>query len=170
MARNDVDVLQERWRLLLTLSPPPNVRQMIEEQLAALGSDVTPAAGPAASPADPLNGAISVRVSLADELQSKVNAGAMLFLVAREPGRPGPPVAVVRQSAENLPSLLTISDANAMLPGRTISGLERVQLIARIANSGEPTAQPGDISGEVVLETSAALAEPVSIRLDSIVP
>jgi cytochrome c-type biogenesis protein CcmH len=93
----------------------------------------------------------------------------VLFLVAREPARPGPPIAVVKQSAANLPAVIEISDANAMLPGRTISTLERVKLIARISISGEPTAQPGDISGETVLETSIAFSDTVVIEMDQVV-
>jgi cytochrome c-type biogenesis protein CcmH len=170
MARNDVGVLEERWRRLLALSPPPNVRQMIEEQLAGLGStDLNTGTAPTVLSSAAEKGAVSVQVSVSDNLSSRINPGAVLFLVAREPGRPGPPVAVVRQSAGNLPALIKISDANAMLPGRSISALERVQLIARISNSGEPIAQPGDISGEVVLETSTAFSDTIIIDMDQLV-
>lgn len=170
MARNDIDLLEERWGRLLTLSPPPNVRQMIEEQLAALGStSLDVGTAPMASSAAAEKAAISVQVSVSDDLSSRVSSGAVLFLVAREPDRPGPPVAVVRRSAGNLPAVIDISDANAMLPGRTISTLERVKLIARISNSGEPTAQPGDISGETVLETSIAFSDTVVIKMDQVV-
>jgi cytochrome c-type biogenesis protein CcmH len=170
MARNDINTVEERWRRLLALSPPPNVRQMIEEQLAGLGSiDLNADTTPMASSSAVEKGAINVQVSVSDDLSSRINPGAVLFLVAREPDRPGPPVAVVRQSAENLPGLIRISDANAMLPGRSISSLERVQLIARISNSGEPIAQPGDISGEVVLETSTAFSDTIIIDMDQLV-
>ncbi len=170
MARNDIDAVEERWRRLLALSPPPNVRQMIEEQLAALGAtDLDAETTPMASSSGVEKGAISVQVSVSDDLSSRINPGAVLFLVAREPDRPGPPIAVVRQSAENLPRLIRISDANAMLPGRSISALERVQLIARISNSGEPIAQPGDISGERILETSMAISDTVIIDMNQVV-
>jgi cytochrome c-type biogenesis protein CcmH len=168
MTRNDVPLLQERWRRLLTLSPPPNVRQMIEEQLAALGPAES---GENVAPVTPtvVQGAIKVRVAVTDELLAQIDPGAVLFLVAREPARPGPPIAVVRQSAANLPAVIEISDANAMLPGRSISALDRVQLIARISNSGEPIAQAGDISGERILETATAQSELVIIDLDQVV-
>jgi cytochrome c-type biogenesis protein CcmH len=169
-SRNDIPLLLERWQRLLELGPPPNIRQMIEEQLAALGTagmdqGVSPA--PAAGEAN--KGLITVQVAVAGELSSRIKPGAVLFLIAREPSRPGPPIAVVRQMAEDLPAVIEISDANAMLPGRTISGLERVQLIARISNSGEPIAQSGDISGERVLDTSAAQSETITIDLDQVV-
>ena len=40
MVRNDVDAFRERWQLLLTLSPPDDVRALIESQLA--GVDALP--------------------------------------------------------------------------------------------------------------------------------
>jgi cytochrome c-type biogenesis protein CcmH len=174
MARNDIPLLRQRWQRLLALSPPPDVRQMIEAQLAALDPAVTAEDGdedgvPGAASSVVEKGVISVRVAVVNELSSLIKPGAVLFLVAREPARPGPPIAVVKQSAANLPAVIEISDANAMLPGRSISGLDRVQLIARISNSGEPIAQPGDISGERILETATALSETVTIDLDQVV-
>ena len=166
-ARDDPDGWRTRWEHLLALSPPPEVRRMIEAQLAGLGPSSVPASSGAGDDAD--DGGIDVRISVADALSGRINPGAMLFLVAREPGRPGPPVAVIRQSAANLPMTVRISDANAMLPGRTITALDRVQLIARIANGGNPVAQPGDISGEQTLQLDAAQADTVRIRMDQIV-
>jgi cytochrome c-type biogenesis protein CcmH len=170
MARNDIDVLTERWRRLLALSPPPNVRQMIEEQLAALGiTDLDTVATPTAGSSAAERGLIRVEVSVSDGIAARIDPGAVLFIVAREPERPGPPIAVVRQDARNLPAIIEISDANAMLPGRSISALARVHLIARITNSGEPTAQPGDMSGEAVIETSIAFSDTVVIDVNQVV-
>jgi len=64
--------------------------------------------------------------------------------------------------------VLNISDANAMMPGRTIASLPRVQLIARITNSGEPVAQPGDLFGERVWVASEASGDGVSIVVDQV--
>lgn len=164
MARNDTELVKVRWERLLQMSPPPNVRQIIEEHLAALGSAI-----PSAGDAGDAGRGIRVRISVADELVSRIKPGAMLFLVAREPGIPGPPVAVIRKSAGDLPMQVRLSDADSMLPGRTLSALDRVQLIARIANGGDPTAQPGDISGQRVLSTEVARNETVSIHMDQII-
>jgi cytochrome c-type biogenesis protein CcmH len=163
-ARNDMATLESRWRRLLDLSPPPQIRDFLEAQLNALGSEserqVEVEQG----------GGIDVQISVDDKLRPNIKPGATLFLVAREPGVPGPPIAVVRRNAGDLPMQVKISDADAMLPGRTLSGLAEVQLIARIANSGEPTAQPGDISGEVRFSRETVRSGGVSITMDTLSP
>jgi cytochrome c-type biogenesis protein CcmH len=150
--RGDFSVVRQRWETLLTLSPPPAVVNMIKEQLASLPAG---AAGPAqvapeTAPSPSSGDGINVRVDIAQNLVEKIKPGAMLFLVAREPDKPGPPMAAVRQGASSFPTLMRITDANAMLPGKSLAAIARVHLVARIANGGDPIAQPGDIFGEVI--------------------
>lgn len=158
MVRNDVPTFRDRWQRLLAMSPPEHIRAVIEAQLAMTDSDSGPAAAAESAPASISSAAtsaadsaatgIDVNVSVAEALSGRIGPDAVIYLVARDPGRPGPPVAVVRQAADTLPLQLTLTDENAMLPDRLLSSLERVQLIARVSNSGEPTAQPGDLYGE----------------------
>lgn len=166
-ARQDLPTLRQRWERLLAQSPPPNVKKMLEEQLAML-----PAAPgtPPTPPASPSEDGINVRVAIAADLRQKIKPGAMLFLVARAPDNPGPPVAVVRQGAVNFPTLMRISDANTMLPGQSLDTMDRVHLLARIANGGDPVAQPGDIFGEIFwTRADAEQPIPVDIVMDQVV-
>ena len=173
--RNDLDAFRQRWERLLDMSPPEDIRKLIVDQLVRLGSDVPSVAasgegGDATVPSARNQGAgIDVRVSVADELAENIETGATMFLVAREPNRPGPPVAAVRENAAALPMLIRITDADAMLPGRTLSALKQIQLVARIANGGDPIAQPGDIFGEIVLPMDAAQGKTVTIVIDQMV-
>ena len=73
----------------------------------------------------------------------QLGSQAVLFIFARAPGG-GPPLAVIRAAASSLPGQFTLSDANSMIPGRSLSGNEELALVARISASGEPTEQPGD--------------------------
>ena len=161
MTRNDVDTFRERWQLLLTMSPPDSIRAVIESQLEHVG------VGAGSAPPVATEQGINVNISVTDNLVDRVGPGAILFLVAREPDRPGPPVAVVRHDASALPATLKISDSNAMMAGRPLSSLARVQLIARITNSGDPAAQPGDLFGEAAW--AGDTGEGVSITVDRIV-
>ena len=54
------------------------------------------------------------------------------------------------EQAGGLPRVLRITDANAMLAGRTLSQLSRIKLIARVSNGGDALAQPGDVFGEAL--------------------
>ena len=82
----------------------------------------------------------------------------------------GPPLAVIRRQASDLPLTLAISDADIMLPGKTLASLASAKLVARIANGGDPIARPGDIYGEAQWVRTGASGSPVSILIDQVVP
>ena len=69
---------------------------------------------------------------------------AALFVIAREPGSSGPPLAVRRVLAPRLPLEIALTDADSMLPQRPLSAVSEVEIQARLSASGEPAAQPGD--------------------------
>ena len=167
-ARQDFAATRRRWERLLELSPPNNVREMLEQQLAMLPPGPDQPVPAQSAPAT--DAGINVRVDIASELKSRIKPGAMLFLVARAPERPGPPVAVVRQGAAAFPTLMRISDANAMLPGQSLGQLERIHFLARVANGGDAIAKPGDIFGEVYWSSeNQDPDDPVSIVMNQIV-
>ena len=112
---------------------------------------------------------ITVNVSVSDGLAGQVDPQAVLYLLARDPERPGPPLAVVRHEAASLPATLTLSDANAMMPGITLSSLPQLELVARITKSGKPVAQPGDLFGETQWSASEHSEKNISIMIDRIV-
>lgn len=169
LARGDTASVQRRWGRLLTLSPPDRVRTVIEDQLAALAEPDSGGTTPPPPTPATASSSIEVTVSIAEALAPKIAAGAALFLVARDANAGGPPVAVVRQSATELPVTLRISDANVMVAGRSLTDLDQIRLIARVANGGDPLAKPGDIFGETVLTSPVANIAPVSIVMDQIV-
>lgn len=173
MVRDDVTAFRDRWQRLLAMSPPEHIRAVIEAQLAMADSEraETGESTPASAPADSAGAGIDVNVSVAEALTGRIGPNAIVYLVARDPDRPGPPVAVVRQAAETLPLQLRLTDENAMLPDRLLSALTRVRLIARVSNSGDPTAQPGDLYGEAgwpATETDTD-TDGVSIVIDRLV-
>jgi len=140
-ARGDQPLLEARWLKLLSLDPPPPVRRIVSEQLQAMGTQL-----PEELTAD--DAAIEVQVALAEDLREQIGEGAVLFLVARDGDSPGPPLAAVRTQAGGFPRTLRLSDANAMIPGRSLKDVAEVRLIARVSNGGDALAQPGDVFGE----------------------
>ena len=159
-ARGDQSLLETRWLRLLSLNPPAPVRRIVSEQLQAMGTQL-----PEELAGD--DAAIEVQVALAEGLRQQVGEGAMLFLVARDGDRPGPPVAAVRIQAGGFPRTLRLSDANAMIPGRSLSDVADVRLIARVSNGGDALAQPGDIFGEARWSAGDG---PVTIVMNQVVP
>ena len=141
---------KERWQRLLALNPPPQVASLLEQSIATLeggGSGAAPVAADAAGTGGGTS--VNVAVSVSPSLADRVPAGAALFLLARDPTQPGPPFAAQRHQATELPLRAQLSDADAMMPGRTMSTAQQLTLIARISQSGQPTAGSGDLFGEV---------------------
>jgi cytochrome c-type biogenesis protein CcmH len=83
-------------------------------------------------------------VSLNPVLQREISAAAPVFVFVRAAENPGPPLAVVRKKADELPFEIALNDSHAMIPGRTISSAENIIVGVRISVSGNPERQPGD--------------------------
>ena len=173
LARGEPAVARERWTTLLALSPPERVRQIIETQLAELAGPAAASPAPQvaaqSAPAAGNGSGISVLVSVSDALRAQVSPSAPLFVFVRDAQNPGPPLAVIRRQARDLPVALQISDADIMLPGRTLASVGTATLVARIANGGDPIARPGDVYGEAKWQRATVPGGPVAIVIDRIV-
>jgi cytochrome c-type biogenesis protein CcmH len=168
LSRGDTASARARWEALLGLDPPQEVQQIIAAQLAQLDPGRT---APQPADAGPTTATgIDIRVSLADSLRNRISPSAPLFIFVRDSAQPGPPLAVVRRMASEMPLTLRISDADLMLPdGPGLSALESAALVARVANSGNPVAQPGDLYGEATWSGLDGAEKAISIRIDQIV-
>lgn len=142
MSRGEQPVARDLFARVLALNPPPEIRDIIQKQLRAIE-------GAPAESAAPTDGArVVVHVTLAPALASKVPAGALLFVAARDPKAPGPPFAAKRLPA-TFPVDVELSAADAMMPSRRITAGQQLEVVARIALGGTPTATAGDPFGQV---------------------
>lgn len=94
--------------------------------------------------------------------------GATVFVIARDAERPGPPVAVKRLTAGDLPARITLTDADAMLPDRGLNGIGTLELVARVALGGSASAVAGDI--ESAPWVGHPTTEPVQLHIDRRLP
>lgn len=159
----DKETAKTRWSKLLAQNPPEQIRQILVNQLAELGvvapqasSPATPAMGAASAmgaqnggPA-PTGRTVRVSVSIDPSLAGKAPAGTTLFVSAREPGIPGPPLAAVRLTTDVLPTTVVLSDANSMVEGRNLSSVGDVEIVAHVALAGAPMTTSGDLVGSVI--------------------
>jgi cytochrome c-type biogenesis protein CcmH len=152
MSRGETASARERFTRMLTLNPPPEIRHIIEKQLLVLDGGQAPQVAPPDQGAPAEQGAkaakVAVHVTLAPALASKVPAGAQLFVAARDPQAPGPPFAAKRLPA-TFPIDVELSAADAMMPSRRISAGQQLEIVARVALGGTPTATSGDPFGQV---------------------
>lgn len=100
---------------------------------------------PVASSSEPCR--IFGTVQIADELAAAAAPGTTLLVYANDTKAPGPPLAVLRLRVDRWPMSFILDDADAMIPGRNLSGSTNIQLEARVSPSGEALPQAGDLVG-----------------------
>jgi len=111
------------------------------------------------------NAEISGTVEITSKLARQAKSGATLFIYAKQPNAPGPPLAVLRVRAEHWPVSFTLNDGNAMVPGRNLSNANNVQIEARISKNGDALPQSGDLVGSVT-SVNPRDGHPVKISID----
>jgi len=191
----DNETAKRNWTKLLDANPPPEIREVIASQLRELGMDVP--AGTAAGPAAPamaansaappagMGGAgamgggmggdvapkgrtVRISVKIDPSIAAKLQPGVPVFIAAREPGIPGPPIAATRIASEDLPATVVLSDANTMIAGRDLSSVNDVEIVARVAFGGTAVTASGDLIGRSVQKKGAA--EELDVVINQVQP
>ncbi len=147
------------WQRLRAALPPdsPDV-QLVDANIAEasqLAGVPAPAPQPAAASAGGEQGdgaQVSGTVSIDSRLVARVGKNSTLFIYAKSPDSPGPPLAVMRTSAQGWPVAFHLDDSMAMVPGRRLSQSKNVIVEARISQMGQAQPSPGDlyVTSEVV--------------------
>ncbi len=146
--RGDNLLAAERWEALLATSPPPNIADIIRQRVAELRGGA-PAPQPPPASAQPV---VNVAVSLGAAAQAADLPDSAVFVIARDPQQPSPPIAAVRVRSSELPVVVPIGDGDAMIPGRVPSAFRTLEIIARVSLTGQPTQQAGDWFAQMLVE------------------
>ena len=152
--RGDTALAATRWEALLALSPPPEIENVLRQRIAVWRGEPQPAMAPAGSPATSPAGAepvVTVDISVDASAAGAFDPAASVFVIARDPAQPRPPIAVARRKAGELPGRVALGDDNAMVPGRVPSAFEELEIVVRVSASGQPIAQAGDWFGEALV-------------------
>lgn len=148
LQRGDKKLAVSRWQALLAQDPPAQYRDIISKYIVEAGGK--PEGRVAVAAAGPEGTGIHVHVSLAPALSAAVKPGETLFVFALPVGGAGgPPLAVRRFQAGDLPLDLTLTDQDSPIAGHGLSGQDHVVLVARISVSGAPEQHTGDLTGQV---------------------
>jgi cytochrome c-type biogenesis protein CcmH len=164
----EYDVARERWARLVALEPPPEVKRVLETKIAEMDAALGASPAPGDKSAATAAALVRVRVGIAPELAAKVPDGAPLFVMVRSTSGGGPPLAVTRRDSDQFPQLVELSDRDAMMAGRGLSSASHVTVVARVARSGDPRPQSGDLQGQVGYDVGAG--QTVDLVINSIVP
>jgi hypothetical protein len=131
--------------------------QRVQLKLGATTADAT---APVPTHDEPVGAVhIGVRVSLGEAVH--LPATTTVFLIVRSSNGSPMPLAVKRFAVADLPLEVTLSDADAMMPGASIGGTGNVEVVARTSASGNVKAEPGDYEARSGALQIAQLAAPV---------
>jgi len=163
--RGDTELAADRWEILLGMETPPEIRDLLQRKinewrgLPPPSMDVAPLQEPAI---------VSVNLSLSDAASAAMPGDATVFVIARDPAQPSPPVAVVPLRLSELPAIVAMNDKNAMMQGRPLSGFEEIELVARVSMSGGASAQSGDWFGTLIVKANTG--QTVDLVIDQVTP
>lgn len=151
--RGDTALARSRWQALKELHPPPQIEQMLDARIAALGPAESgtnaSAAGTSASSEGSAEALVTVNIHIAPALKSRLKPETPLFVFAREPDSRGPPLAAKRLTSDAIGTQIRLSAADSMMPGRVLVAGKRVSVTARVSFSGRPVPTAGDLYGEL---------------------
>lgn len=162
--RGDENLAADRWERLLATDPPPEVRAILEERIAAWRGEPLPT-----RPSDPSMPesatVVSASINVADDARRALPKGATVYVIARDPSQPSPPIAVTRRPIAELPATIALGDRDSMIPGRTLSAFAEFELVARASASGDPAQAPGDWYSSIIVRPSESSA--VTLTIDT---
>lgn len=105
---------------------------------------------------------IKVLVELSAEAKAEAQPQDAVFVLAKAVAGPPMPLAAQKLTVADLPEIVTLSDAQAMMAGMNLSSHAQVTVVARVSKSGQPVAQAGDWQVE---QTPVSNQEPEVIKL-----
>lgn len=154
--RGEMALAIERFETMLAMSPPPEVRSILEQQVASLkGAGVQGASPPSSPPSEPASAdaaaRVQVEVSVSAAMKPRLERGGVLFVFVRVPGQPGPPLAVKRVSVD-LPVTLELTARDSMVPGLAIQAGQAVEVSAKWSKDGIATPRAGDPIGSIAYQ------------------
>ncbi len=123
------------------------------------------AAAPATTATAPTDAfVIPVRLALAPGIT--LPPATTVFLIVRAAGAGPMPLAVKRMTVGDLPIGLSLSDADAMVPGKSLREAGTVELIARTSISGNVKAGTGDYEGSSGILNTSEISTPITLTID----
>lgn len=157
--RGDAKLAVQRWNAILAQDVPPDYRAYISQAITEAGG--TPLAA-----ADSLS--IKLHVSLSKALAAGLAPDTAVFVyVQPKGGEAGPPLAARRFKLADLPLDLSLSDKDAVVPGRVISAYDAVVVSARVSKDGTAVPHVGDLIGQA--EWMKASSKSLAIVIDTVV-
>ena len=157
------------WERIVSVAPNhpqiTSIRQGIEQAYQRLGREM-----PQEQPSEVSGAGVTVQVEIDEAFQGEIPDDTTLFVLARRANvQGGPPLAVARLSAGQLPMEIRLDDRFNMSANAKLSEAGEVRLQARLSRSGNARPQAGDWQGEVdqPVPVGEGENEPVTLVIDT---
>lgn len=160
-SRGDTALAADRWERLRGLNSSTEIQELLRKKI----SEWRGGAVPSGESSDVV---VAARISLSARALAVLPAEATVYVIARDPDQPSPPIAVARRQLSELPSVVPLGDRESMVPGRSLSAFSQFELVARVSISGAPGAQSGDWFGSTIFRAGQDNA--IELVIDQQVP
>ncbi len=157
------------WERIAEVAPDHpqigSIRQGIEQAYQRLGREA-----PAREESVASGPGVTVRVEIAEAFRDEVPEDTTVFVLARNAeGGGGPPLAVARLTAGQLPADVRLDDRFSMSPQAKLSDASEVRVQARLSRSGNARPQAGDWEGQLdePVPVNGDGADPVTLVIDT---
>ena len=144
---NDQELAVSRWQRLLNSSPPEDITNILLSKIAEWRGNETIVSFTDEDIKIPL------KVSLKKNINIMFKHDTNLFIIARDPDNPRPPIAVIRRKTSELPLDIILSNDNVMIPGTTLTNFNQLEIIARTSDGNNPVAESGDWYGSIIISS-----------------
>jgi len=134
------DAIGQWERLLAQLPSDASVRPSIERQIELARQQ---------DRQTPTGRVIELSIDIAPSLRTELVGSETVFVIAQAVDGPPTPLAAKRLQVDQLPTTITLSDADAMIEGMTLSSFGELRLTARVSLGGDVAPMAGDLEGRV---------------------
>jgi len=167
--RGNTALAADRWEMLLQQNAPPEIQALLQRKINEWrGLPPATVAPEVVQEVEQAAGLLAIQLSVSAAAAADLPADATVYVIARDPAQPTPPIAVSPRRLADLPLVVSLSDANAMVPGRPLSGFAELEIVARVSLSGQPMAQSGDWFGSLIVASDTA--ETINLIIDQKIP
>jgi len=163
--RGDTALAADRWEALAQQNTPPEVREMLQRKINEWRGLPPPPTELLPATTDSI---VSINLSLSEEAAATLPANARVFVIARDPAQPSPPIAVAPLQLAEIPVRVDLDDGDSMVAGRPLSGFAEFEVVARVSVSGSPAAQSGDWSGSLIVNANSG--QTIDLVIDQEIP
>lgn len=160
--RGNQTLAADRWEILLGLNPPPDIQKTLTQRIAEWRGEAPPTIN--AAPVERAGAVVTASISVSEMAIASLPDEAAVFIIARDPAQPSPPIAVTRRRLTELPDVVELGDSDSMIPGRSLSAFAEIELVARVSVSGQPMAQSGDWFGSAIVRPAENDSVDLSIQ------